>query len=118
MTNSRGPVPKASEDTWRVTPKPATVVLSAVAKRGWASLARQVLQVMLKEPTLETAFVLVWGILSAILSLACIDQCLTLFFESGDVGSECFSLHYSHGSLGRLALLLGSPCAHLSRFSD
>lgn len=36
-------------ERWRSTPKPATVVLTALAKRGWLGVAGQVLQEMMKE---------------------------------------------------------------------
>ena len=38
-----------TEERWRSSPKPATVVLTALAKRGWLGVAGQVLQGMMKD---------------------------------------------------------------------
>ena len=38
-----------TEERWRSSPKPATVVLTALAKRGWLGVARQVLREMMKD---------------------------------------------------------------------
>lgn len=49
MTDSESAMESWTEERWRSTPKPATVVLTALAKRGWLGVAGQVLQEMMKD---------------------------------------------------------------------
>ncbi|CAJ1350276.1 unnamed protein product [Effrenium voratum] len=103
-------------ERWKGNPKPATVVLAALARKGWVQLAGQVLHLMLKE-ALEVNVFHYSAVISACeddwrLSLELLDQMKDLDISPNQISFSSASTACANGSCWHLSLHLlhSMPC--------